>query len=154
MSNTSPVISVARLRQHIKLKFFEKLRSLKIVQDPMYNGLMQKFNIFCKENYHLHAFYTSMQKTCKLYEGIMFISVPEKKIGINLSTGVCLELQFCCPCSTPTEMPFWRNRGHRLLWVLSRAGVKCVYQMQMQIQIYFPRGFKYRYKSDIIYMIW
>ena len=54
---------------------------------PAQNGLMQKVNIFCLENEHLHAFYAPTKKSYKLDKGIMLNFVSEKKSAITFGEG-------------------------------------------------------------------
>ena len=59
---------------------------------PAQNGLMQKVNIFCLENEHLHAFYAPTKKSYKLDKGIMLNFVSEKKSAITFGEGcTCLD---------------------------------------------------------------
>ena len=65
-----------------------KKNTLTAFRTPVQNGLMQKVNIFCTENEHLHAILCTHQKSYKLDEGIMLIFVSEKNRPLLLAKGV------------------------------------------------------------------
>ena len=69
-----------------------KQMALTAFRTPVQNGLMQKVNIFCTENEHLHAFYTPTKNRKKLDKGIMLIFVSEKNRPLLLAKGVLLHV--------------------------------------------------------------
>ena len=75
-----------------KLTMMSKLDLKKITltafRTPVQNRLMQKVNIFCTENEHLHAFYAPVKKSYKLDKGIMLIFASEKNRPLLLAKGV------------------------------------------------------------------
>ena len=62
--------------------------TLTAFRTPVQNGLMQKVNIFWKENKNLHAFYAPTKNPYKLDKGIMLFVVSEKKWPLLLAKGV------------------------------------------------------------------
>ena len=77
------------MKSTMMFKLDLKKLTLTAFRTPVQNGLMQKVNIFCTENEHLHAFNAPTKTRNKLDKGIMLIFVSEKNRPLLLAKGVC-----------------------------------------------------------------
>ena len=76
------------MKSTMMFKLDLKKLTLTAFRTPVQNGLMQKVNIFCTENEHLHAFNAPTKTRNKLDKGIMLIFVSEKNRPLLLAKGV------------------------------------------------------------------